>query len=175
MKEQKMWNKDYARKHMLIRLKSKFGAVEIKNTNMFGHMLVKAGFNYYYYIFKKEHFLSFSSQFKDYSEKYFSGLGESINKEYLIYASKFDAKLLIAYQNHPYELYTLDRDKLRQLLPDIHHKYNSLIMLMIYCNLHNLIRTQDKQNEFKVNDYAGSTVVIHETTYSFPFQFMKKY
>lgn len=56
-------------------------------------------------------------------------------------------------------------------MPDADFKLvPSTALLKIYCDHYNLKRTQERTNQYKVNDYTNGTIEVQEQTYSFPFK-----
>ncbi len=111
----------------------------------------------YYVLFKREFLWSFNKQFpvfvKEQSE--YRGVGESINK------------------NSLYGALTRSIDYLLFVYPDGKVYRISPKGVRNFCQKNNLIRTQDKVNNFKVKDGTGKSIPIRETTYSFPVQLLE--
>lgn len=175
-----MWNKDSAFSFVMRHLYSKGYSPVLLSENKFGHRLIKTSNGNYYYIFKKDFFYSFNNIFKDYINEPNSihGVAESINTEYIHFALRNKATLLFCHLGYENAIYTVDKEKLIPLL-EMAGLYgitnNSTLMLLMYCEHHKLKRTQDRTNEYKVNDYSENTVLINEQTYSFPFKLLKKF
>jgi hypothetical protein len=177
-----MWNKDFARKHVVRLLhKKRYPDVRIPFINMFGHAFIKTRFQNFYVIHKKSHFHSFRYQFKQYiNSKYgISGDGESINREYLIFCIQKQCKLLFTYQDYEKKIYKLNRHLLKShlklVMPGEYSGVLDVALLKNYCEKHGLIRQQEKTNTFATNDYTGSTIQVNEITYSFPFKLLEEY
>ena len=50
----------------------------------------------------------------------------------------------------------------------------SSVLLKIYCELHNLKRTQNIENEYSASDYSGLKIRVNEQTYSFPVKILTR-
>jgi len=126
------------------------------------HMLIRAMKNgqleTFYCLFKHEFFHSFNLQFAHYiklnPER--AGQGESINIEYCKKAIEHDAILIYIY-------------------PDkrIYKIYPKFIDL--YCKKNNLIRQQNKSNEYLKKDYTKEKEPIQEEEYVFPVSFLMRW
>lgn len=176
------WNKDAARTFVFNYLRGKLKAPSIINVNRFGHTLLKADTDFFYYLFKKDRIHSFNYIFKEYVAKpnAITGLGESINKEYLIYALNHKATLLFCYEDLGNAIYTPSRAKLLTLLSTLFPEgiFNNLptvALLKVFCEYHNLIRQQDRTNTYKTNDYTDAVVQVNEVTYCFPYAIVERF
>jgi hypothetical protein len=153
----------------------------IINRNKFGHALIRTNKGVLYWLFKKDHFHSFNYEMKGFVKAHpeFAGLGESINQEYLLYAIDKNATLIFQYQDNE-AIYAPSRQKLLEEVKKIFPEGNfenidSTRLLKIFCDAYNLKRAQDRENEYKSNDYCDSTIRIHEITYSFPLKLLERY
>ena len=177
------WNKDQALEFVMNYLKGKsYTGVKIANRNKFGHALITTDQGNFYWLFKKDFFHSFNFQFPDYILKpnTFRGSGESINMEFLKFAMSNESTLLFSYENLPRAIYTPSKAKLLKSLELVYPAADfentpSAALLKIYCDYYGLKRTQDRENEYKTNDYMNGTIVVQEQTYSFSIQLMERY
>jgi hypothetical protein len=149
--------------------------------NRFGHALIATDKGKYYWLYKKDLFKSFNHYFKDYLKKdnAVGGLGESINRQYLVKAIKHKCKLVFTYKDTPRCLFTPSRKKLLTLLdmamPGANFSMTpTTALLKIYCDYHKLIRKQNKVNIFKENIYSENPVKMQEVTYSFSINLMER-
>jgi len=171
------WNKDSALRFVLDYLKSKFYTnVTIVKRNKFGHAFITTERGNFYWLFKKDFFHSFNYEFPNYIKQpnTFSGVGESINLEYLKFALNNNATLLFCYESLPRAIYTPSKAKLlsslQTIMPTADFKNTpSTALLKIYCDHYGLKRTQDRENTYKVTDFTNGTIMVQEQTYSFPF------
>lgn len=108
------------------------------------HRLIQIDRKRYYVVYKRDWFNTFGKQF---NLKEYSGVGESINKEYLELALNRNAEKIVFI--HPDGMFGI---------------YPALIKN--FCEKNDLVRTQDKPNHYK--GLNGFTETIRETTYSFP-------
>lgn len=189
------WNIDLARETVMKFLREKkYININPVYVNKFGHTLIRTDFivhpespeylveKNYYFLYKEEHFKTFWRQFPEYSKlpHIITGEGESINTEFLIYCIKNRCEILFCYKNYPNTIFILNRDTLKSLMNQINPDANysgilTIVLLKQYCEYHNLIRTQEKENTFKNTDYTGSSRNINEVTYCFPFKLLKRY
>lgn len=112
----------------------------------------------FYMLFKKDTFHSFNFEFKDFIESNpeFRGHGESINVEFLQVAVNKNALLCFVYEDGR-----------------IYFTYPKQIK--VFCEKNNLVRTQDRNNTYKTENYSGTVQVVQERTYSFPFMFLQNF
>jgi len=126
------------------------------------HLLIETvygeRYQYFYVIFKHTFLHSFNYLFKDFVEKYpnLEGHGETINIENLEYARIREATLLFVYPDM--KVYGIDS---RYVYKFVHE--------------HNLIRTQERRNEYKIEYANGQVEVINEQTASFPVKLLVRY
>jgi len=178
-----MWNKDKALRFVLDYLKGKlYTNIKIANRNKFGHAFITTDQENFYFLFKKDFFHSFNYEFPDYIKKpnTFSGVGESINLEYLKFALNNKATLLFCYQNLVRAIYTPSKTKLLKSLEYIYPTANfentpSTALLKVYCDYYGLKRTQDRENTYKLNDCMDGTIIVQEQTYSFSIQLTERF
>jgi len=176
------WTKQQALEFTLKTLKKQFGGeIVIIDRNIHGHAMIRVGNYFFYFIYKKSHLNTFNRQFLNYvsQKNSISGLGESINKEYLLKVMRMKATLLFTYMNYPYAIYKPSRWKLLAI-SNIEGDWSSneewcdASLLLMFCGKNNLIRKQDKENEYKTNDYSGNTVLQQEVTYCFPIKLLER-
>ena len=128
------------------------------------HLLIqyqKFGNNNYYYfycLFKHTTFHSFNNEFKNFVTSFpeFEGHGESINIEFLEYAKNREAMLLYIYPDG--KIYSIESKLV----------YN-------FCYKNNLIRTQDRRNEYIEAYSNGSSMVVQEKEAVFPIKLMARF
>jgi hypothetical protein len=175
-------NKDIEYYYFMKLLNDRFEKPRLINTNMHFHRLIETNAGRYYLVHKKDHFHAFNAIFKNYIDdnNTLSGIGESINIEYLQFAINYNAMLVFSYEMYEHIFYVLDRNKLITLLrykyPELNNEnVQTEALLKIYCEIYNLKREQDKSNTYKKNDYSESTVILQERTYSFPMKMMKRW
>ncbi len=177
------WNKDSALRFVLDYLKSKlYTSVKLVKKNKFGHCYITTNKGNFYLLFKKDFFHSFNHEFPEYVKQpnTFKGVGESINIEYMKFALNNNAVLLFCHENNKNAIYTPSREKLTKALETIMPEadFNGVpatALLKIYCDHYNLKRTQDRTNQYKVNDYTNGTIEVNERTFSFPFALVERF
>jgi len=176
------WNKDSALRFVLDYLKGKlYTNVKLVKKNKFGHCYITTDNGNFYYLFKKDFFHSFNHEFPEYIKQpnTFKGVGESINFEYMKFALNNNATLLFCHEDNRSAIYTPSRDKLLKALETIMPEADFKVvpataLLKIYCDHYDLKRTQDRVNQYKVNDYSENPIEIQEQTYSFSFSLMER-
>lgn len=177
-----IWNKRGALQYTMLRLRQLgHDSVRLIDRNMFGHALIKTDTGKFYLLFKKDFLRSFNSLFRHYTESKgaITGLGESINNEYIEYAKNNDYELLFSYQTYPNIIYTPDKQQLATLISNRLRTFrfkdqSSAALLKLFCHINGLTRTQDKTNKFIANDYSANPIMINETTHSFPINLLKR-
>lgn len=177
------WSKSRARSYLIKYLTSLgYENPIVVSVNNFGHALITTNQKAFYLIYKKEYLQAFNTLFEEYIQTQYaiSGLGESINREYLQYCIDNDTTLLFCYSFRPNKIYKLNRKMLLNLIK--HHnniiienidKKFSVELLKIYCEINGLYRTQWKYNTRKLSNYSGRKIKIQEKTYSFPIKILK--
>lgn len=152
---------------------------QVLNRNQFGHTLITTNKGKFYLIYKKEYLMSFNNLFSEYIKENnaLSGIGESINIEYLQYAINNHAIVLFIHEDG--KIYTIDKIALNTILniaffEDYTH-LNTSQMIKVFCEYHKLKRTQTIQNERKMPDYDNNTCLVQESTYSFPVRLLKRF
>lgn len=176
------WTKEKAFEFVIDYMRSKYyGNVQLKDRNMFGHALITSDKQNIYFIYKHDKFHSFPFEFPEYvkTKGSLSGLGESINKEYLLKALKNKCKLVFCYRENGNSIYTPSKQKLLAMLKmqmpsaDL-NEIPSTGLLKIFCDINHLIRTQERANTYMANDNTESAIIVNEVTYSFPFKLMER-
>lgn len=187
MAQLQIWNKDYAKDYVLKALyRTGHNEISVKPLSYlqetYGHKFITTDTGNYYLLFKKEWQKSFNNLFSHYikKENVLTGLGESINIEYLKFCINKQCTLLYAHKDYPGVIYTIDREKLLKLinivLPETDFKHTPTVALLkIWCDHENLKRTQDKTNTHITSDYSQNPVQINEQTYSFPIKLLKRF
>lgn len=182
LKTKQIWTKDRALRFVLDYLRTKYYiAPEIKERNHFGDAYIKTEKGNFYFKFKRDLFHSFQYEFPDYqkTKNHLDGIGESINQEYLEKAINKKCTLLFAYRQQPNAIYTPSRHKLLAILETVlpdedFKKIPTTVLLKIFCNYYNLIRTQNEPITINASDYSGCKVVQYEKTFSFPFALVQR-
>jgi hypothetical protein len=113
---------------------------------------------YFYAIFKHTFMHSFNQLFKHFVDSYpeFEGQGESINVEFLEYARRREATLLFIYPDG--SIYQIESNLVKN-----------------FCMKNDLVRTQERRNEYLIEYGNGSVEVVNETTYTFPIKLMSRF
>lgn len=149
-------NKNPAYEYFKKNLKDVIG---VREYNKGRHLWINTRTINYYIIYKERPFQSFYRQFEAFSQKNpeITGYGESINETYLKIASSLPRTIIvIIYQNG--SMYWI---KPKEWLD--------------YSQTHNLIRTQDKSNFYKLEDYSGQKEAVNEVTYSIPLKILQRF
>lgn len=113
----------------------------------------------FYCLFKKEWLKCFNNLFPLFirSHKgFYSGLGESINVEWLNYAIKSGANYLC------------------YVYPDRKVYVVSPLAVKKFCEKNGLIRIQDKSNAYLLPDGCKSVKLVNEKTYVFPIKLLER-
>jgi hypothetical protein len=175
------WNSEIAVRVFYCKLFNEGLNPTILHKNKFHHTLIGSKNKNYYLLYKKDFFNSFSQIFKEYANTEYAGVGETINREYMQFALNHNAELIFCYEKSPCIYYCADSIKLskeinRHLGTD--SNYSEVLgtkLLKLYCEFHNLVRVQDKTNEYKIDNYSESKIQVNEQTYSFPVKILKRF
>lgn len=113
---------------------------------------------YFYCLFKHERLHSFNILFKEFVNQYpeFEGHGESINVEFLEYARRREATLLYIYPDG--SIYSIESNLVKN-----------------FCMKNDLVRTQNRENEYKIEYGNGQVEIVNETVYNFPFKLLSRF
>lgn len=177
------WTLDAALRHTHLFMMKKHLVPYIAEVNRYGHRIIKTKDKEitYYWLFKEDYFRSFSNKFPEYmvKENRYGGYGETINVEYMQKCIFKRYILLFCNGRHKDAIYTPSREKLIQGLKQAYpggdfNNVHTTALLKIYCDHHNLIRTQDRINEREMPN-SESIMQIQERAYSFPFQIMERF
>lgn len=178
------WNKDQAWEFTVDYLRSKFYkgvSFYISGRNKFGHGRITSKKQDFYWLWKKDFFRSFGSIFPFYKKQAFSvsGVGESINIEYLKYCLNTNSRILFCYEHLPRAIYTPSHTKLKVLVGLIYpngefSKTPATALLKIYCDHYGLKRTQERENIYNSNEYTDAPIKVNEQTYSFPVALLER-
>lgn len=128
----------------------------VKKFNHERHCIIETDAEKLYVIYKREYFNTFYKKFPDYFNKFnFKDLrGESINVNYLKLAMMEQVDFIVFI--HPEKSYFIEPSR-----------------ILNCCLRFNLIRYQDKINEYKGN--YGKGIKENEKTYSFPIEIMEEW
>lgn len=128
------------------------GLYSVAQDYRLGHTVLAGSKNRLYCIYKREFFLTFAKQFKNFislNPMFKDQEGESINLVALNNAIRSGCEFLVfIYPHKVYYAYTL--------------------MIKNFCEKNGLIRGQIRLNSFIKQDYTGKYIPESEVTYSFP-------
>lgn len=112
----------------------------------------------FYVLFKREWMYEFNKLFQRFVRENpeFRGLGESVNREWLLYSLKVGADYLVFVQP----------DRSLYIIPPL--------LVKNFVEKYNLIRTQLKSNDYRIPDGSESIERINELTYCFPIRLLTR-
>jgi len=149
--------RDKAVERFMSDYRKKWGYFKVEDYNMDRHLLVKGAVNLYF-LFKKQHFWSFSAKFPEFIAKfpeYKDSEGDSINTKALGIAVNNKCKFIVFAHKEDEYYYANPKE------------------LLEFCLENDLKRKQDISNSYKVE--GGNRETTHEETFSFPLGYLDKW
>jgi len=147
---------DKARAYFLDGYKKYYGSYMLQDFNKGRHYLIEGKVKIWF-VFKKEHFKTFSYKFPELIAKYpeYAGEGDSINTKMLTLAVNYGCKYIVfAHKEDAYY-------------------YADPLELLTFCADNDLKRVQDRSNSYR--GLGGTRDNVHEYTYSFPLKLLKEW